>query len=826
MPSSPDDNRKQDRTPLVLAILVVAVALIAVWFSSSPKPNLEGAKTKRNEPLGKQAETAAHKDPVVKANGRDWIVGLVTGTDYQGSDVLKGVEEVKKRYGDAEKGGNIKHLTYPDNFFADLDASIAIIESLANDPLVRVIIVLEGIPGTTEAFKRIREKRPDIFLFVGEAHEDTEFIASAADMVVNADFIARGYLVPYGAKKLGAKTFVLVSFPRHMIDESLSRTRDIMEMACEDLGLRFVYENAPDPTAQTGVEFAQDFIRERIPQWLLKYGPDTAFYTTNNAHTAPMIAGVINNGGYFVEADESSPLMGYPEALDLDVSQMTDDWGQIVQAIETRIVAKNAGGRLGSWVSSLNQSHVVALVEFGRLVVDGKVEKDDTSALLKCYDNVNPKVKWNGGLYTDSSLRAIKNVFLIYQDSYIFGQGFLGLTEVFVPIKYKTVRKSDLSHPARDSFHIALITGVEDQGADDLVVAMDMIDRYGSAENGGLIHHEVYPDEFLANEEAMANLIEKMAEDPKTRVIIVNQAIPGTAEGFRRVRLKRPDIFRLAGEPFESPELISANSDLSVAGDFVARGYLIPYAAKMLGADSLVHVSFPRHLAYETVALQRKVMTVACDDLGLKFFQEIAPDPVAEDVGVEAAQNFIMENYPKWVEKYGKKAAFFPTNDAHTGPILRQMAKYGGYFVEGDIPSPMTGYPWAFDIDLQPYLGQWNKVLEVLEKSVNEAGASERMGVWVYPLSYTQTAGLVEFGKLLAEGKTEVTDIQAFLVCLGLNTPGARWNGSFLNDPTTGKPMRNYFLVYEDTYILGRGYIETTKVDVPEKFFSFKLGDH
>ena len=44
--------------------------------------------------------------------------------------------------------------------------------SLADDPEMKAIVVAEGIPGTYPAFKAIREKRPDILLFVNNTHED------------------------------------------------------------------------------------------------------------------------------------------------------------------------------------------------------------------------------------------------------------------------------------------------------------------------------------------------------------------------------------------------------------------------------------------------------------------------------------------------------------------------------------------------------------------------------------------------------------------------------------------------------------------------------
>ncbi|MDR2422899.1 MAG: DUF3798 domain-containing protein [Deltaproteobacteria bacterium] len=815
-----ETEKKRVKLLIVLAAVLAVVGVAAIYIVNSPSPDLDSPRFKRT--FGPGSSEAPEDEAVIAETPKfSWRIGLVTSSSAQGDDGMVGVNEALKLYGDARNGGLIKLATYPENFLAEIEATKLTIESLAEDPLVKAICVLEGVPGTTEAFKRIRARRPEIFLVVSETHEETEFIASVADMVVNADFIARGYLIPYAAKKLGARSFVHVSFPRHMIDESLSRTRDIMELACEDLGLAFHSESSLDPTAPTGVKVAMDFIAERVPKWLEQYGPNTAFYATNNAQTIPMIEQIVKLGGYFVEADESSPLLGFPEALDVDVSQSNLDLDKVVKDIEEEIKRRGASGRLGSWVSSLNYSHALALVEFCRLVVEGKIEKRDVASLLKRYESVNPKVRWNGTLYNDASLKTLNNVFLIYQDTYVFGLGFLGLTDVSVPMKYRTARRVDFKTAAKPTFHIVLVTGDEDQGAEDLVVAREIIGRYGSVTDGGVINHVVYPTEFLSDEEATATMIEKLAEDPMVKVIVVNQAIPGTAEGFRRVGEKRPDVFRLAGEPFEPSEVIAANADLAVAGDSVAKGYVVPYQAKALGAKKLVHVSFPRHLALESLNVQLKVMREASKDLGLEFAQETAPDP-ADKAGVESAQKFILDNYPKWLEKYGKETAFYVTNDAHTEPLIKKVAELGGYFIEADIPSPLLGYPGAFNLDLSQSLGQWQAILEIVEKAVVEAGGSGRLGVWAYPLGYTETAGLVEFGKLLAEGRTQVADINAFLACMGAYTPGARWNGSFLNDPQTGKPLRNFFQIYEDTYIFGRGFIETTKLDIPDKYYEIK----
>ena len=216
-------------------------------------------------------------------------IGICTGTVSQSEDDLRGAEALIKKYGDVADGGMIKHITYPDNFMTEMETTISQIASFADDPLMKAVIVNQAIPGTTEGFRRIREARPDILLFAGEAHEDPGVIESAADLAINADNISRGYLIIDTAKKLGITDFVHISFPRHMSYELLSRRRNIMEAACKDLGINFHFETAPDPTSDVGVAGAQQFIQEKVAAWLDKYVPQTAFFCTNDAHTEPLL---------------------------------------------------------------------------------------------------------------------------------------------------------------------------------------------------------------------------------------------------------------------------------------------------------------------------------------------------------------------------------------------------------------------------------------------------------------------------------------------------------------------------------------------------------
>ena len=363
-------------------------------------------------------------------------IGVATLTVSQAEDTYRGAERLIKEYGDVANGGMIKHVTMPDNFMSEMETTISQIVGLADDPKVKVIVVDDAIPGTTEAFRRVKEKRKDILCFAGEPQEDPNVITSTADFAIGVDNIMRGYLIINTAKKLGAKTFVHISFPRHMSYELLSRRRAIMEQACKDLGLKFAFETAPDPTSDVGVAGAQQFILEKVPAWVQKYGKDSAFFCTNDAQTEPLLKQVAKQGAIFVEPDLPSPLMGYPGAFGIDLKDEAGDWPAIMKKVEKAVIDAGGKGRMGTWPYSYGWSTVCALAEYGKRITEGKAKLYNLKDLWKCYDKYTPGAEWNGAPYYDMAKQMkIKKFVLVYEDTYVFGRGYMGVTKEKVPEK-------------------------------------------------------------------------------------------------------------------------------------------------------------------------------------------------------------------------------------------------------------------------------------------------------------------------------------------------------------------------------------------------------
>ena len=144
-------------------------------------------------------------------------------------------------------------------------------------------------------------------------------------------------------------------------------------------------------------------------------------------------------------------------------------------------------------------------------------------------------------------------------------------------------------------------------------------------------------------------------------------------------------------------------------------------------------------------------MAEAAKDLGMEFIEMSAPDPVS-DVGVAGAQQYILEQVPSWLEKFGDKTAFFATNDAHTEPLLKRVAENGGYFVEADLPSPTMGYPGALGIKFsEDEKGNWPKILKKVEDTVVSKGAAGRMGTWAYSYNFISVVALGDHARNVIE---------------------------------------------------------------------------
>lgn len=295
-------------------------------------------------------------------------IGILTGTTSQGEDEFRAAEQVSQKY-----PGQVIHLTYPDNFMQEQETVISNITSMASDKDVKAILIGQGVPGTVPGIKKAKRLRPDLVFVIWNPHEDPKIVHSAADLVFDKDDISRGKSLPQLAKKLGAKKFIHYSFPRHMSYKTLSDRRDIMIEECKKIGVEFIFASMPDPTAEGGIAAAQQFILEDVGRQIKKHGKDTAFFSTNDAATDPLVQKVAEMGAIFTEPDVPSPTMGYPGGLGLKIPpEKAGDFDFINEEIKKAVAKAGNTGRMANWP---RPSSIVAIKAAADLLFDTKADK-------------------------------------------------------------------------------------------------------------------------------------------------------------------------------------------------------------------------------------------------------------------------------------------------------------------------------------------------------------------------------------------------------------------------------------------------------------------
>ena len=81
------------------------------------------------------------------------------------------------------------------------------------------------------------------------------------------------------------------------------------------------------------------------------------------------------------------------------------------------------------------------------------------------------------------------------------------------------------------------------------------------------------------------------------KAIIVISGQAGLLPALQKVEESRPDIITITAPIWDDPVLMSKYVDINLDTDWVKRGEAIARKAHSMGAKTIIHYSFPTHLA-------------------------------------------------------------------------------------------------------------------------------------------------------------------------------------------------------------------------------------
>ena len=352
------------------------------------------------------------------SNAKGDKIALMTATVTQGEESYRAAEMVAEKYPD-----RIVHVTFPDNFTTEQEAALSTILSVGSDPDVKALVIAGTPAGFAGMIDKLKEQRPDMLVWAGSPSDDASVIAASADVVFNIDIPTQGIQLADAAYKMGAKTIVHYSFPRHMSVELLLQRRNSMEARAKELGMTFVDGTTPDPTSDAGTTGTQQFIIEDVPKMIATYGKDTAFFGTNQAQVEPMIKTVLENGGIFLMPNDPSPFIGYPSALGIEIAEEHQgDVAYMNEKISEKLKEMGASGRAGNWEYSLQLLNLQAGAAYADACIQEKAGemKYDEALFQKTLQEVageNVSIQ----AYVDSSTgKALENYRIILADFMVY----------------------------------------------------------------------------------------------------------------------------------------------------------------------------------------------------------------------------------------------------------------------------------------------------------------------------------------------------------------------------------------------------------------------
>jgi hypothetical protein len=304
------------------------------------------------------------------------------------------------------------------------------------------------------------------------------------------------------------------------------------------------------------------------------------------------------------------------------------------------------------------------------------------------------------------------------------------------------------------NFKIGIMTGTVSQGEDEFRAAQMVIQKYGADH----VKAVTYPDNFMNEQETVIAQLVGLSDDPDVKVIVVGQAIPGSIPAVRKIREKRPDIKIAFIEAHEDPAMVNSTVDISIQPDQLARGRTIVAVAKSMGVTDLIHYSFPRHMSQELLARRRDIMRAEAEKQGIHFHFVTAPDPMGEG-GLNATQQFVLEDVPRELKTYGPKTAFFSTNCGMMDPMIKSVVTNGGYIPEQCCPSPTHGYPTALGIAIPAdKAGDMAYISSENRRVIAEHHMTGHFATWPVPEVMLSIRAMTDLMVDSVEGKADYKD--------------------------------------------------------------------
>lgn len=306
----------------------------------------------------------------------------------------------------------------------------------------------------------------------------------------------------------------------------------------------------------------------------------------------------------------------------------------------------------------------------------------------------------------------------------------------------------------KTSYKIGIVTPSLSASEDEFRAAENMVTKYPE-----IVEHVVLPEDFNVEIETAISQITSLADNPDMKAIVVVSGQSGLLPALQKVKEKNSEILTVTAPIWDDPNMMSQYIDINLDTDWARRGESIAKKASEMGAKTFIHYSFPTHLAKESISKRKDMMKATCESLGVNFVEVVTPDPQAGD-GVAAMQQFLREDIPRQIEKYGPDTNIFGSNCPMYDVIIDEALKLKFIVAEQCCPTPTQAFPTVMNLEIsEEDAGNFEKINEMIKEKSAEAGMTGRLSGWPIPATIFMPEFAVELSKNMIDNSLAPSDV-------------------------------------------------------------------
>jgi len=359
-----------------------------------------------------------------------------------------------------------------------------------------------------------------------------------------------------------------------------------------------------------------------------------------------------------------------------------------------------------------------------------------------------------------------------------------------------TAKTGDKEVKQAADYKIGVVTPTLSTSEDEFRAADKMAKQYPD-----IVKHITLPENFATEIETGLSQITSLADDPKMKAIIVISGQAGLLPALQKVEEKRPDIITMTAPIWDDPVLMSKYVDVNLDTDWVKRGEAIAKKAHEMGAKTLIHYSFPTHLAKDVISQRKAAMEKTAKELDMEWVEVITPDPQTGN-GTGPMLQFLREDIPRQIKKYGPDTNIFGSNCPMYDVIIDEALKLKFMVAEQCCPTPLQAYPTVMGLEISEE-DAWNfdKVNNMIREKAKAVNMTGRLGGWPMPATVFMPQFAVELAKKMIEDPGfDYKDLNK-LDQLAKDVTGHDVSFSKFKPTADGAELDNYYVMIMDSIL-------------------------